>query len=261
MTYTNKHILVVGGSRGTGIVLAKDLLHEGACVSCLSRTAPLEPVDDSGFNHQACDITDRPAVHDALRACWRLNGPPWGIVCMQRARADGDAWELELSTSLSATREIIEASAPLFGSNGGRIVLIGSIATDHIAREQPLSYHVCKAGLEQMMRYYAVVLGEQKICVNMVSPGIILKPEARDFYKQQENLLALYRRIVPLKRMGVSGDVSALIRLLLREDVGYLTGQNIVLDGGMSLLWQENVMREAGDMGSVENKRMNEKDI
>ena len=108
---------------------------------------------------------------------------------------------------------------------------------------QALGYHVAKAGLNQMMRYYAVNLGRKGIRVNAVTPFTFLKEESRDFYMKNQALHDLYRKITPLGRMATAEDSARVIAFLCSPGAGFVNGQNIYVDGGLSLVWPETLAR------------------
>ncbi len=153
------------------------------------------------------DITDKQAVLSCVDNVVEKNGLLNN--CLFPAISwRGDDWSGEIETSLTATKNIIDYSKTKFVNTGNKsIVVVGSIANTLIAEEQPVSYHVAKAGLNQLVRFYATVIGPSGIRINSVSPGVIMKEEAIDFYKKNSQLLDLYRDIIPLKRMGNSEDV------------------------------------------------------
>src|SRR5690606_26429615 len=106
------------------------------------------------------------------------------------------------------------------------------------------SYHVGKAGMNQMMRYYAVNLGRKGIRVNGVTPFTFLKEESKEFYLKNDALQDLYRRITPMQRMGTAEDSARLIAFLCSPVSGFINGQNIYVDGGLSLVWPETLARK-----------------
>jgi NAD(P)-dependent dehydrogenase (short-subunit alcohol dehydrogenase family) len=159
------------------------------------------------------------------------------LVAVQRFRGHGSVWEGELETSVRATRAAIEGLAPRFAAGGGSIVLGGSVASRFVAPEQPVGYHVAKAALRQMARYYAVVLGPRGIRVNVVSPAAMIKSDAGRATPRP--LRALYGRVIPLGRAPSTEDVAQAVVFLCGPRAALITGQDLVIDGGLSLLTHE----------------------
>ena len=121
-----------------------------------------------------------PAV---LKKILSKNGKVNNLVFYQRFRGAGDDWAGELGATLTATKTIIESLIDQFDSaHGASIVIVSSLASKFAALEQPVSYHVGKAGLQGFISYYAVSLGPRGIRVNGVSPGTLLKEESKPFY-------------------------------------------------------------------------------
>lgn len=241
-----KHVLIVGGTRGIGRALVRVMSEEGFIVSVIGKR-PLQKQDKNILNvsYWQADITDEKKLFKTLAEVVSRNGRLNSLVFFQRYRGDGDRWQGEIKTSLTATKKIIEYFTDKFGhKEEGSIVIVSSVASFFVAGEQPLSYHVVKAGLNQMVRYYAFVLGAKEIRVNAVSPGTVLKDESRSFYLKNKQLYNLYKTIIPLGRMGTSTDIAQVIAFLCSKKAAFITGQNIIVDGGMSLHWQESLARE-----------------
>lgn len=238
------HSLIVGGTRGMGRVLAEHLARNGHRVSVIGRREPEKKLP-RGIRFWQADLTREKALRKTLSDIVRSGGKLSRLVCLQRFKAaKGDAWEGEIATSLSATRLLIEALAGQFHPAGDKsVVLVSSAASDVIAAEQGPGYHVAKAGLNQMARYYAVVLGQAGIRVNVVSPGTVLKPENRDFYLGNERLQALFKRVVPLGRMGTAQEIAEVIDFLGSSRASFITGQTLLVDGGVNLLSTETLAR------------------
>jgi NAD(P)-dependent dehydrogenase (short-subunit alcohol dehydrogenase family) len=239
------HALLVGASRGIGRALALRFVRDGATVSIIGRRPPSELKRDlRSASYWSVDVCDAKALATALTDIVRKNGKLTHVVCFQRYRGKEDAWQGELETSLSATRQIVEFASTHFGSaKKNSIVLVGSIASQFIAQEQPVGYHASKAALQGMTRFYAVTLGPRGIRVNSVSPGTVLKDESKQFYLNNKKLLQLYSQLTPLRRMGTAAEVADVIDFLCSPAAAFVTGQNLVVDGGVSVQSHESLAR------------------
>lgn len=246
-TRKKKHALIIGGTRGIGRALVRTLAEEDQAMSVVGRRPP-EEVDRHipDTHYWTVDLLERGRLAVTLAEIIEQNGKLNNLVFFQRYRGEGDDWTGEIETSLSATKRVIEHLVSEFddASSDNSIVVVSSVASHYVAEEQPLSYHVAKAGLTQMVRYYAVTLGPKGIRVNSVSPGTILKDESKDFYLQNEQLYGLYKEITPLNRMGTSEEIADVIAFLCSSRASFVTGQNIVVDGGVSLQWHESLARQ-----------------
>lgn len=207
--------------------------------------------------HWTADLRDSAAVAAALDDIVRTHGKLTYIAFFQRFRGDGDQWHGEIQTSLTATKEVIEAAADHFdGSPENAIAIVGSVAGNFVAGEQLVGYHVAKAGLRQMARYYAVQLGPRGIRVNCVSPASVLKEESQDFYLKNPELLEFYKSIIPLGRIPAAEDVCHVIAFLCGPGAAAVTGQEIVVDGGISLHGQEALARRLSPFKGLQFTRM-----
>ncbi len=237
------HSVVVGGTKGLGKVVVKKLLARGDLVSILARNSYSDLFSENAHSFPA-DITQKEELLSSLQSIVEKFSKVNYLVFLQRYRGDKDDWEGEFHTSLTATRHIIDFFIPHFQEVGDKaIVMVSSVFAKYVGKGQPPSYHVMKAGLDQLMRYYAVNLGEQGIRSNGITPFTFLKEESKHFYLNNEPLHNLYKKIIPLQRMGTTEDSADVIEFLCSPKAGYLTGQNIVVDGGLSLVWPETLAR------------------
>lgn len=236
------HALVIGGSRGLGRALVELWALEGRRISVISRhgSSKSHP-DNPNVRCWPADLSDRKRLSKVLSEAVRQNGKLGSLVFFQRYRGSGDDWNGEMQVSLTATKNVVESLADHFMPHGGAIVMVSSINAHKISPDLPLSYHVAKTGLTQMARYYAVRLGPRGIRVNSVSPGTVLKAESKRFYLKNKALMEFYKKISPLGRMGTADEVARVIAFLCGEGASYITGQDVVVDGGLSLEWQEAV--------------------
>ena len=191
------------------------------------------------------DLSDHGRLLSALSEIVAKNGEINNLVFLQRYRDGGDVWGGELDISLTATKMVIENLADRFDRRtGSSIVIFSSNAAWFVAEEQPVGYHVAKAALVQMARYYALALGPKQIRVNCITPGTVLKEESKEFYLRNTPLQNLYRQITPLGRMGTAEEIADAVAFLCSSKASFITGQNIVVDGGISLQWQEGLARK-----------------
>ena len=240
------HTLIVGGTRGLGRALARSFATQGQQVSVIGRRKPFETDTDlPHVKYWVADLLEADAGMSVAEAIVRERGPLNYLIFAQRYREKGDDWAGEIQVSLTATRRIIEALVPNFVPEGDKaIVIVSSVFGDFVGEGQPLSYHLGKAGINSIARYYAVNLGRKGIRVNAVTPFTFLKDESREFYTGNKELSALYQEIVPLGRMGTAEDSVNAIAFLCSPAASFINGQNLYVDGGLSLVWAEALARK-----------------
>ena len=228
------HSIVIGGTKGLGRVVVRQFAKRGDTVSILGRSdANADDISSGNIKSYKCDITSKEQLNQCLENIIHERGPLNYIVFLQRYRGKDNDWDGEYQTTLTATKNTIDYLIPKFTQDGDRgIVMVSSVFSKHVGEGQLASYHVAKAGLEQLMRYYAVNLGSQGIRSNGVTPFTFLKEESKSFYLNNEPLLNLYHNIIPLKRMPTTEDSANTIEFLCSPQAAFLTGQNIVVDGG-----------------------------
>ena len=246
----SRHYLVIGGSKGIGREFIKESLSQNIKISLISRSdLDIEDENLSNFNYNLENTTDLITV---LKDIIHQNGEIDSITFFQKFRPQDkkiNPLESEFKISLQSTQIIIEFMKDFFIKDGlNSIILIGSIANSYIAEEQPASYHIAKSGLLGLMRYYAVDLGKLKIRVNSISPSTVIKEENKEFYKQNKDLYDLYSSLSPLSRVAESKDITNLIHFLNSNNATFITGQDIVVDGGISLQWQESLARKLSNL-------------
>jgi hypothetical protein len=195
-------------------------------------------------DHIACDLSDSASLQGALDAIKRNRPPVNYLIFCQRWRGQGDYWQGELNTSLYATKLAIEALSDSFAAGSDTsIVIVSSVVSRFVAVDQPLSYNLAKAAMVQLAQYFAVTLGPRQIRVNVVSPGATVKPESEKFYAANTGLQALYETASPLGRLGTARDVANVIEFLCSPASSFVTGQNLFVDGGVSLQSHESLGR------------------
>jgi NAD(P)-dependent dehydrogenase (short-subunit alcohol dehydrogenase family) len=241
---SEEHAVVVGGSRGLGLFVVDRFLARGFTVSVVSRRPSERHAGDGRVRHYTVDLeTPNGAKGVWDRAC-ATAGPIRYLTLCQRFRGQGDAWAGEIQVGLAASRDLIEGFAAHFCQSGDRAIgIVSSVYAQFVGSSQPVGYHVVKAGLNEMTRYYAVALGRRGVRVNAVMPLTYVKDESRSFYEANAKLADVYRKFVPLGRLGDAADTANAIDFLCSEKASFINGQSLFIDGGVSVVWPEEVAK------------------
>lgn len=238
-----RRIVVFGGSKGIGGVLSDRLLEAGNLVIIVSRSCNKR---HENLSFIKADLSKEMQCKSACEQILALGVPLDGLVFLQRFRGDSSkAWDGEINTTLLAFKLGVELlSAALV--RGGAIVAVSSNAAKLTTLNQPVGYHMAKAGLEAMVRYYALTLGSSLIKVNAVALATTIKPENEEFYRLNPELVKLYNDIIPLGRMCRAEYACEAIEFLL--NAAHITGQTINVDGGLGLLMQDSLVKQIAKM-------------
>lgn len=240
------HSIVVGGTKGVGREVAALFAQDGHVVTTVGRSAAAAVEHPGGGRVEglAADLEQPDKLLAALRERVAAVGLVSRLVFVQRYRGTGDPWAGELAVSLTATKTLIEGLADSFDPAGDRAVcVVGSNAGTFVARNQPVGYHVAKAAVRQMARYYAVALGPKGIRVNVVAPSTFVKPESAAHYGKSE-FQELYAKAAPLGRPGTAREVADAVHYLCGSRATYITGQELAVDGGLGLMLQDALARD-----------------
>jgi len=237
--------IVTGASRGIGLGIAAELVRQGArvCVTARGQEALDAAVaelggpdvaiavpgksDDAG--HQAETVTRNLEAFGSLDMLVNNTGinPVYGPIADVDPVAAAKILAVNVLAPLAWTRRARDA---WMGEHGGSIVNVASIAG---VRPSPGigMYGVSKAALIRLTTELAVELGP-RIRVNAVAPAIVKTQFATLLYEgREEQVAAAY----PLKRLGVPEDIAGAVAFLLSDQASWITGQTLVLDGGVTL--------------------------
>lgn len=232
-------IIVTGASRGIGAAIAAELVRRGYPVACLSRSGTIPFSAGPGVTTHACDMTDEVAVCAAI-ARIAETGPVAGLVNNAGQHAGGPTASLTRNAfegvmALNATAPMIAAREIYrhLRENGGLIINIGSLF-DKMGVPDNLAYCASKAAVAAMTRCLAVEWAADGIRVLNVAPGYIETDLNRDWLAREKVRAWLGGRI-PTGGAGQPEVVARLVGALFDEDIGYLTGETIYLDGGQGI--------------------------
>ena len=237
--------IVTGASRGIGLGIAAELVRQGArvCVTARGQEALDAAVAELGGPDVAIAVPGKcdDAVHQAeavartIEAFGSLDmlvnntgiNPVYGPIADVDPVAAAKILAVNVLAPLAWTRRARDA---WMGEHGGSIVNVSSVAG---FRPSPGigMYGVSKAALIRLTTELAVELGP-RIRVNAVAPAIVKTKFATVLYEgREEQVAAAY----PLRRLGVPEDIAGAVAFLLSDQASWITGQTLVLDGGVTL--------------------------
>ena len=237
---------VTGAGGGMGHRIAADLAQAGARVFAVDVKEP--PADESAgaCTYWRFDVTEEDRVADALgevfAACGRLDyvvngaGVGWFGRDGSVTAIDRGVWERVLDVNLTAAMLVCRHALPLVErSGGGAFVHLASVAGLRNADDPMDAYQVSKAGLISLSRALALQYGPLGIRSNTVCPGAILTPMIQPLYDEDPARAGRMAGRTPLRRLGTVADVSSACRFLLSDEAAFITGVDLVVDGGWTL--------------------------
>lgn len=244
---SGKVALVTGTSRGLGQYFARALARAGAHIAMTSRdeaslAAFAEEIEALGSRtcSVALDVRDVPSIREAVALVENQLGPIEILVnnagCNIRKPALDvtlDDWNTILDTNLRGSFFVAQAVAAGMVKRGyGRIINIGSVTA--VAGYAGLGpYGASRGGIRQMTMSLADDWGKHGITVNCLAPGWFKTAQNKVLYDNEEWVKYLCDRI-PLKRPGRPDDLDGAVVFLASEASGYITGQTLLVDGGIS---------------------------
>jgi 3-oxoacyl-[acyl-carrier protein] reductase len=236
---TDKIALVLGGSRGIGAAIVKQLAADGASVA-LTYAKSADRAAEAARAAEAlgvsavmikADSADPAAVKDAVAQTVARFGRLDILVINAGILIRGavDTFALEdfdrmLATNVRGVFVAIQASAPHL-TDGGRIITIGSNTAVRTAFPGASVYSMTKGAIASLVRGVAIDLAPRGITVNNVQPG----PTATEMTAGHVEMV---KPLVPLRRMGEPQEVAGLVAYLASASAGFITGSSLTIDGG-----------------------------
>jgi 3-oxoacyl-[acyl-carrier protein] reductase len=252
--FDGKTALVTGAGRGIGAAAALRLAEAGAQVMLANRSleaaeAVAAELRQRGLQALAIPFAaDEAGCAEAVRATLAA----FGRLDVLIHNAGGCAWspiealtsevlEQTLQLNLKSCFWLTQAALPALRARGGRIVITSSVTGPRVAMIDAAHYAAAKAGVNGFIKSAALELARDRITVNGVEPGFVAKPRGRLSQPAVKERLVRY---IPLAQAGEPDDVAFAMLYLASEQARWVTGQTLVVDGGMTLPESGQVMEE-----------------
>ena len=249
MQFSGKVAVVTGASRGIGRAIATALAAHGATVFCTSTSAggceqtlaaiAALPTGAGAAHALVADVADPASVEAMAQAVLASAGRVDFLVNNAGITRDGlflrmdtDAFDAVVATNLRGAFLVCKAFARAMAkARGGRIVNVGSVV-GLTGNAGQVNYAASKAGLIGLCKSLAQELAGRAITVNVVAPGFV---ETDMTASLSADVRAAMLQQIPLGRFGAAADVAGAVVFLCSDAAAYVTGQTLVVDGGMTM--------------------------
>ncbi|GAB4483428.1 MAG: SDR family oxidoreductase [Erythrobacter tepidarius] len=241
LDFTGKRVLVIGGSSGIGNGIAHGFRQRGAAVT-VTGTRPdcgdyleAEDADFTGLDYRQLDLTDRDAAEQLAATFGPLDVLvlSQGTVRYGRQEFTREGWDAVVDINLNSVMDAARAFHPALAASGGTIIIVSSVAAFKSTIGTP-AYAASKAGAASLTKTLGEAWARDGIRVNGIAPGLVPTKLTAVTTEHPERLEATIRKI-PLRRMGTPEDMAGAALFLASPLSAYITGQTLVVDGGLTL--------------------------
>ena len=242
-----KVAVVTGAAGGIGNAIAKAFSDAGAEVMLLDldQAAVQDAADGIGARAYACDVTDPASIAATVEAIGSVDILVNNAAFLAPGNldlTDIESWQKMLDVNLTGYLRCAQAfGAGMLARGSGALVHVGSISGSH---QQAFSnaYSASKAGVSMLSRQLAYEWGPRGVRSNVVSPGLVRTPLSESFYADPKTKAAR-ESVVPLRRIGRVEDIADAVLYFASDRAGYVTGQEVIVDGGYAQTLMNHVPR------------------
>jgi len=239
---SKQHIIISGGSRGLGQALVKGLIESGFHVSTFSRSGTeftAEMQGNDAFLFAEADVSDTNQISEFVAQATARFGRPFGLINCAGVARDGvlatmpesqidQLLSINLAGTLHLSRQVIRE---MLAEQGGGVILNISSIIGLRGYRGLSAYAATKAGMDGITRSLARELGSRNIRVNSIAPGYLTTEMTHGLDDHQQNQIV---KRTPLGRLGTPEDVLGSVLFLLSDAAKFITGQVLVIDGGIT---------------------------
>lgn len=241
LDFSNKRVLVTGGSSGIGNGIAQGFRARGAEVH-VTGTRPdegdyleAEDSDLTGLTYHMLDAMDRSATSDLPDAMLEPHVlvQSQGIVRYGREEFGRKGWDDVVDVNLNSVMDVARAFHAALADTGGSMIVVSSVAAFKSTIGTP-AYAASKAGAASLVKTLGEAWARDGVRVNGIAPGLVptkLTTVTTEHPERREGAL----KSIPLRRMGTPEDMAGTALFLASPLASYITGQTIVVDGGLTL--------------------------
>lgn len=233
--------LVAGAGQGIGRETARALSSAGARVLCVDLVPELAEsvAQEVGGVPFTADMCDRQGVQDALDAAVGAFGSLSGIVDIigiarfqYLADMDDDDWAFAQRMNLQHAFLLAQLGGAVLGATGGGSIVYITSISGLMASQRHAAYGAAKAGLISLIKSAAVEYGPKGVRFNGVAPGVVWTPRIGTAIGDDRR--QAWSEPTPLGRLAETSDIAAAVMFFASDMSGFITGQTIVVDGGLS---------------------------
>jgi 3-oxoacyl-[acyl-carrier protein] reductase len=241
LDFTGRNVLVIGGSSGIGNGIAQAFRARGAIVhvwgtrDSADAYAGEEGSDLDGLGYTQVDVSDADAIQAAPAPFERIDVlvHSQGLVLYRRQEFEPEGWRRVMAVNLDSVLHISQRFHGALAAAGGSVIVVSSIGAFRATIANP-AYAASKAGAVNLVRALAQAWAGDGIRVNGIAPSLVdtkMTKVTMENDARRERALAK----IPLGRFGTVDEMAGVALFLASPLAGYVCGQTLVVDGGLTL--------------------------